>query len=177
MATDRYLLDDEEVLLVVRRHWMDLLGPALATIGVFAIAATAGFLAGPDTAGDIVDVVFGSMAAIALARFSWHVGSWWAARVLVTNRRVVTVAGVLGRRIDAVPLGDAAALSYRRSVMGRLWGYGDFVAGAGGARAEYRRLAEPDRFYRALHSAVSGGAPSLQAPLDAEDTGPIPRVV
>lgn len=175
VGRDRVLLDGEEVLAVCRYHWVSLVLPGVIALAVTAVAGTIGYLAGPDTAGDVIDVVFGSFALIALLRFAWRAADVWAARILVTDRRVIVGRGVIVRRVQSVGVREAATLTYRRGVMGRVLGYGDFSAGHGTALLDLRRVATPDRFYRSVHEAASGLAP-LALPEDDEDTGPIPRV-
>jgi len=63
---------------------------------------------------------------------------WWAAKqLIVTDRRVVWREGVITKKERSVPLSRVQDVSVKRSLIGRLLGYGDVrVESAGGPATE-----------------------------------------
>ncbi len=84
-----------------------------------------------------------------------------------------------------MPLTRVTDMTYRRSIAGRLLGYGDLIvesAGQDQALSRIERIPHPDHFYRTITSLVTAGLPSMMpddgaGPADEEDTGPLPQVV
>ncbi len=176
MRLSRYLADDERVVLAARRHPAVLLGPALSAAATVALAAAAGLIVSPDESADLVDTIAGIVAFLGIARLCWRAAQWRADRIFVTDRRVIEISGALIRRVGSIPLARLGDTTYRRSIGGRLFGYGDLVVESSpdghGAR-EISRIGRPDDFYRALSSLTSS---HRRLPED-DDTGPLPRVV
>jgi hypothetical protein len=116
-------------------------------------------------------------------------------RIIVTDRRIVEVSGVVSRRVASMPLPQVTDTTYHRSLGGRLLGYGDLIVESPGRHPGLSHIdyvPRPDDFYRivmSLMNASSGDAPDevvvypVDAPNDvvlssgSEDTGEIPRVV
>jgi hypothetical protein len=88
-----------------------------------------------------------------------------------------------------MPLTRVTDMTYQRSLLGRILGYGDLIvesAGQDQALSRIEHLPRPDDFYRTITSLVTAGIPSLlpedEEPRrlwlpDDEDTGPLPRVI
>lgn len=188
MARWRWLGAGEEVVLTTRRHPAELFLPVLVTGVVVALAALAGFVTGPDTGTDPVDVAAGIVAAAALVRLLVRVLRWSSYRLVVTDRRLVERSGVLSRRLGSVPLDRVADVSYRRSLGGRILGYGELILAGpdGGGIRRIERIPHPGACYRALAEVLMGdlhesqwvpAAAARRPPADDADTGPLPRVV
>jgi uncharacterized membrane protein YdbT with pleckstrin-like domain len=181
---DRYLALDERKLLETRRHKALLLVPALQMVGAVVIALALGMLVSPNQGNDVVDTVLGLIAIAFFARFVWAVIQWWLTRIIVTDRRIVEVSGVLSQRVASMPLPQVTDTTYHRSILGRLLGYGDLTVESPGSHpglSHITYLRQPDNFYQvvmSLMNASSGDAPDevVIVPSD-EDTGEIPRVV
>jgi hypothetical protein len=186
----RYLAGDERLVLQVRRHITVLLGPLVAALLALAAAGFVGLVASPGEGTDVVDTVAGLVAGFFAARLVWRIWEWWIDRVVVTSRRVVEVSGILTRNVASIPLGKVTDMTYRRSIWGRLLGYGDLVlesAGQQQALAHIHHLPRPDFFYRTVTSLITT-APIVVEVDDGEDrleidspeeddTGPLPRVI
>ena len=178
MRLSRYLAEDERVVLAVRRHPAVLLGPALIAVVTIAAAAAVGLVVSPDRSADLVDTIAGVVAALGVLRLGWRAAQWRADRIFVTDRRVIEISGALVRRVGSIPLARLGDTTYRRSIAGRLFGYGDLVleSSPGGlAGREISRIARPDDFYRTLSSLLVSSHRRLSG--DDDDTGPLPRVV
>ena len=141
-------------------------------------------MASPGRGDDIIDTVLGLIALGFCLRFAWSVLQWWVTRIIVTDRRIVEVSGLVSRRVASMPLPQVTDTTYHRSILGRMLGYGDLVVESPGAHPGLSHLdhvPRPDDFYRivmSLMNASSGDAPDeiVVSPGD-QDTGEIPRVV
>ena len=186
MRAARYLASDEDLELEVRHHLAVLVGPTLAAVGAIAGGAVIGFILSPDQNSDLVDTVLGLLAAFFFLRLGWKLWQWYEDRIYVTTHRVVEVSGVLTRNVASIPLIKVTDMTYRRSVPGRVLGYGELVLESAGQRQAIERIAyipAPDRFYRTVTSLLAARVsppteltiPPPQA--EDDDTGPLPRVV
>ena len=186
MRAARYLASDEDLELEVRHHLAVLVGPTLAAVGAIAGGAVIGFILSPDQNSDLVDTVLGLLAAFFFLRLGWKLWQWYEDRIYVTTHRVVEVSGVLTRNVASIPLTKVTDMTYRRSVPGRVLGYGELVLESAGQRQAIERIAyipAPDHFYRTVTSLLAARVsppteftiPPLQA--EDDDTGPLPRVV
>jgi hypothetical protein len=78
-------------------------------------------------------------------------------------------------------------VTYQRSLLGRLFGYGELIVETAGHLQSLNRithLPKPDDFYRAITFLVSVGLTPRPDPEtmrevneDEDDTGPLPRVI
>ena len=127
-AAARYLYPTERFRGEWRRHWFRWVRALVVGLAV-ALAVTTGYLAQvgqwtvdlstipqPELVGQLVwfTAVF------------WRGLSWLNNRLVLTNRRVLLIKGVLWRRVASVPLARAADISHSRSPLGALLGYGTF---------------------------------------------------
>jgi Bacterial PH domain len=181
---DRYLALDERKICEVRRHAAVLLWPAIQTVAVFAVAGGLGALASPNKGADLIDTILGLIALAFLVRFAWIAMQWWATHIIVTDRRILEISGVVSRRVASMPLPQVTDTTYHRSIGGRLLGYGDLVVESPGRHPGLSHIGyvpRPDDFYRvvmSLMNASSGDAPDdVEVSSSDEDTGEIPRVV
>ncbi|GAC1364508.1 MAG: hypothetical protein NVSMB32_07090 [Actinomycetota bacterium] len=188
-GVERYLAHGERVLFALRRH-----GVVLDTaVGGWLVAVAAGVGAGflsPRLPHDHLGVIGGWIVLAASMLLAFKAWGWWVTRYVVTNERVLLVEGVLARRVRSVPLSKVTHTDYRRSVPGRILGYGTLSLDAAGSHDGLRELTtipRPDEIYRLIMSLVSGDSgialsPSRNSPARVpdptlEDTGPLPRLI
>ena len=158
MRWDRYLTDDESVVLKLRKHPVVLARPAILFLAVAGLALAAGFLLTPAAGNDIVDGVAAALVGFMLLRLLWRYMRWRSDLVVVTDRRILRSQGVLTRSIGSVPLGAISDLTCRRPLLGRMLGYGDLVvetAGRSDGVKRIDRLGRPEQVYRELTSLMS----------------------
>jgi uncharacterized membrane protein YdbT with pleckstrin-like domain len=187
VGRSRYLAADERIVLEVRRHMSLLFGPGFLTLVAILVAGGIGWFTSPSEGSDRVDLVLGIFALFAAARFGWKTWQWHADRIVVTDQRIFEVSGVLTRKVASMPLTRVTDMTYQRSLLGRILGYGDLIvesAGQDQALSRIEHLPRPDDFYRTITSLVTAGIPSLLPEGDEElwlpeddDTGPLPRVI
>ena len=185
-SSERYLAEGERPVLEVHRHGMVVAGPILQTVFVVFAAALIGSFFSLEDKTDAIDTIVGLVAIFFVLRLAWKLILWRHERIVVTDQRIFDVSGVLTRSVATVPLEKVTDMTYRRTLGGRMLGYGDLIFETAGQmqamdRIEY--LPRPDDFYRTVTSLVAAryGPPAMQIEPpdgpDQDDTGPLPRVV
>jgi membrane protein YdbS with pleckstrin-like domain len=133
-SVNRYLLPRERQVITVRMHPAVLIGPLILVLGGLAAATTVGTVSSVRPA-----IVWGAWALILLF-FLRQVAAWAVTYFAVTNERMLTIRGVLIRKVSTMPLGRATDISFLRSTMGRLLGYGTLIAETSGRRQPFRYI-------------------------------------
>jgi len=189
-----FLAPGEEVVRTSRRHLSVLFRPVLKTMVLVGLLGALGWLTGPRSSADVLDQVCGVLAALVLLRFILRLRSWASERILVTDMRIAAVGGLMARRVSSWPYVRIHDLGLRRSIAGRLLGYGSVVIEAttpGSATIVLERIPDPNGFYRDVMEVLMEGPlpemveletdgsdkPVRRAPADDADTGELPRVV
>jgi hypothetical protein len=185
---DRYLTPEERVILEVRKHYAALVPEAILTVAVLGAAVAIGTVMSPGDGNTFLDRLFGALSVLVVARLGWKAWEWWEDRVFVTDQRIFEVSGVLTRKVASMPLMRVTDMTYQRSLLGRMLGYGDIIVESAGQEQSLksiRRLPRPDDFYRTITALVIAKMPSVVpddetifsgGPADPDDTGPLPRI-
>ena len=151
----RYLLPSEKLVVSVRRH------PILLfryLVEVLAALLLAGWLSGPFEGTFLADLVWYAFLAL-VARALWMALEWSNDRLVISDRRIMLVTGLLTRRVAMMPLRKVTDLTYERSVGGRLLGYGTFVLESAGQDQALHRvpfLPEPEVLYNDVSQLIFG---------------------
>ncbi|HSV66067.1 MAG TPA: PH domain-containing protein [Mycobacteriales bacterium] len=166
-APEKYLLPTERTVIRVRRHWAILAGDGLQATGlvVGAILFAVIFHASP-----IGAQVAWWLVLVALLRFGFQVCLWYVERFVVTDQRVIMTSGIITRKVAMMPLAKVTDMTYERSVVGQMLGYGVFIVESAGqdqalSRIDY--LPRPDRLYIQVAELLFGKRP-------APETDPAP---
>ena len=144
MNVGQYLIPGERRVVVVRRH------PAI--FGRVAAAAVLAVLAAAlDTAlSSTPSRVWWLVALVLVTWFIWRLLEWNANVFIVTDQRVMLITGLATRRVAMLPLRRVQDMTYRRSPLGRVLGYGEFVVESAGETQGLRRVTyvpTPDAIY------------------------------
>jgi hypothetical protein len=145
-----------------RFHLLKVFRPALILIGAVAVAAWLSRSA--DNAID-VPIRLGLLAAVGYFVFS--VIEWYCDYLVVTDRRLLLVTGLLTRRVAMMPMRKVTDMTYERSPTGLLLGYGTFVLESAGQDQAFHRLnllPRPDKLYRDITMQVFGAPAARAAP-------------
>jgi uncharacterized membrane protein YdbT with pleckstrin-like domain len=175
---DKYLSPGEATILEVRRHWAALLPSAAQLLAALLIGSFLGTLLGPGSTSDPVDTFVFLVVMVFLIRFAWKLFEWQIDRIVVTNRRIIEVSGLVTRRVASIPLAKVTDLTYRRTVLARALGFGELILESAGQKQALDAITyipRPDEFYRAFAELLNAAPTNRVAP-DEEDTGPIPKV-
>ncbi len=144
-----HLLPGENVVLSRHPHWvMPVRAMALPVLLLVAIILGADILFRTQLASDLklILTLLGSALAGAWAIITWI--RWSATAFTVTDQRVILDAGVFSRSSKVIPIDRVQDVSTRRSVMGRMLGYGTVEIDAAGAAGAERldHVPGPDNF-------------------------------
>ena len=159
----RYLLaaQGEVAVAVVQWHKVWLLQPTLIFAASFLAIATVVQLlpAGSDAAYVLAYAVF-----LPLGYLVWKVLDWRTERLVVTNRRLLLITGVLSRKVAVMPMRKVTDLTFETSLLARLLGergWATFIFESAGQDQALHRVPfvpEPVDFFRKLSNQIFGGA-------------------
>lgn len=126
----RYLLNGENLVVTVHRHWVVLVRLLLlpALLGVVILAPALLLPLSPDVR--LLVLLIGLAAAGLLMIWAWV--RWSSTSLTVTDHRVLLESGILNRESKVIPLDRVQDVSTRQSLAGRLLGYGTVEIDAAG---------------------------------------------
>ncbi|RSN64826.1 MULTISPECIES: PH domain-containing protein [Actinomadura] len=143
-SVNKYLLPHENQVITVRRHPAVLMVPVGLVLGGLIIA---GVLV--NTVGAVIMWIWWGWLAL-LAWFVWRVAEWSVDYFVITNQRMLLTTGILTRSVAMMPLAKVTDMSFKRSITGRMLGYGEFVlesAGQDQALTNIDYLPYPEQLY------------------------------
>lgn len=154
---DEYLLNSERRVIRVRRHWSYLLWDVLEAGALLAGAMMISYLL-PSNAGLIQNILW-YVSLLVLLRLAYFIVEWWVERVVITDKRFMLTSGVFETKVAMMPISKVTDLTYERSVMGRMFGFGTLIVESAGQiqalnRLEY--LPQPEEVYDAISELVFG---------------------
>jgi uncharacterized membrane protein YdbT with pleckstrin-like domain len=129
-SVNRYLLPDEQQVIMVRRHPAVLLRPVAEVFGGLILAGLLSKVVGGQ-AGTALVVVWW-LWLLLLIRFVWKVAEWSVDYFVVTSKRMLLTTGLITRKVAMMPLAKVTDMSFKRSLMGRMLGYGEFILESAG---------------------------------------------
>jgi hypothetical protein len=161
-SVNRYLLPEEHSVITVRMHPAALAGPlVLAFGGLVAARKLASRSPRPD-------IVWGAYLLVPLD-FLRRLAAWPVTYLAVTDGRMVLIGGLVCRTAAATPLDQVTGLTLRRTVLGRLLGYGTLIVTSPTRRQAFRKvryLPYPEQLYLEISSLLrpeeQGGTISQQ---------------
>ncbi|GII97115.1 PH domain-containing protein [Sinosporangium siamense] len=130
-SVNRYLLPHEHQVIMVRRHPAVLLRPVGEVLGGLIIAGLLSTWFGDNNGGQALVIVWWAWLLL-LIRFVWKVAEWSVDYFVVTSKRMLLTTGLITRKVAMMPLGKVTDMSFQRSLLGRLLGYGEFVLESAG---------------------------------------------
>jgi uncharacterized membrane protein YdbT with pleckstrin-like domain len=150
----RYLLPHERSCIAVRKHPAELAGPLILVVG--------GLVAAGELTRRSVrpKVVWGGYLSVLLYSLQ-RVAAWQATYFAVTEVRMVLVSGFMVRKVAMMPLARVTDMSFQRSALGRLLGYGEFIVESAGQDQALRTidfLPYPDQLYLEVCGLIFPGA-------------------
>lgn len=155
----RYLTEQERVVAEVHWHPVQLLWP---TVKVLALLTLLGWVAGglPERSllARWLPVAFLVLVGWYLVQFL----SWRFERLVVTDRRLLLVSGLLSRRVAVMPLRKVTDMTYDQPLVGRLfdtYGWGTFIFESAGQDQAFHRIEHvprPDELYHQLTNEIFG---------------------
>jgi uncharacterized membrane protein YdbT with pleckstrin-like domain len=156
MAKIHYVLsmlgDNERIILSTRQHWFVLFSSIIAEIVVTLIvisAFTVMTLTNPLAAFGFL------LALIPLAIMTWDILTWNNHQYVVTNRRVIQVAGIFNKNVVDSSLEKVNDVKMTQSFFGRLFDYGDVEILTASETGDnlFKRIGDPIKFKTAMLNA------------------------
>lgn len=154
---DEYLLDTERRVIRVRRHWACLVWELFEAVGLLVGIVLVSNLFPPDN--QLMMNVLWYAGLIVLLRFTYQILEWYVERIVVTDKRFMIAEGIFTSKVAMMPITKVTDLTFERSVMGRILGYGTLVVESAGQiqalnRIEY--LPSPEEVNDAISDLVFG---------------------
>jgi uncharacterized membrane protein YdbT with pleckstrin-like domain len=152
---DRYLLPHEQEVITVRKHPAVLLAPiAWAAVGLIVAAVLS------DTvlrhSSGLTWIVWAIWGLVFL-RFLWAAINWAVDYFVVTSHRFILTSGLFSRKVAMMPLVKVTDMTFQRSFLGRLFGYGTFIlesAGQDQALSKVDYIPYPEQLYLEVCSLI-----------------------
>ncbi|WP_433330789.1 PH domain-containing protein [Spirillospora sp. CA-294931] len=129
-SVNKYLLPHETQVITVRRHPAVLMLPVGLVLGGLIVAGVLTNVSTPESNGVINGVWWAWL--LLLAWFVWRVAEWSVDYFVITNQRMLLTTGLITRKVAMMPLAKVTDMSFRRSIAGRMLGYGEFVLESAG---------------------------------------------
>jgi Bacterial PH domain/Short C-terminal domain len=200
----KLLIENEQLVLELRPHWIALAMPAIVTI----LVIVGWFLAvsyGPDS-GTGRDVTFWGATAIAIFVLIWfpvrRFVAWVTTYFVVTSDRVIHREGWIAKRSMEIPLEAINDVRFHQRVLERMIGAGDLIISSASefGREVFGDIRNPehvqktiyeqgelnkDRMYRGVGRdsapavrapATSGATTPAMPPASASTTGELERL-
>ncbi len=147
-SVNKYLLPHENQVITVRRHPAVLMVPVGLLLGGLILA---GMLSQTlaESGGAVFSWVWWGWL-ILLAWFVWRVAEWSVDYFVITNQRMLLTTGLITRKVAMMPLAKVTDMSFKRTITGRMLGYGEFVlesAGQDQALTNVPFLPYPEQLY------------------------------
>lgn len=154
---DEYLLPSERRVIRVRRHWAFVLWDAFEAAALLAVAVMISYLLPPGNW--LFQNILWYAALLVLLRFAYVIVDWWVERIVVTDKRFMLTTGVFVTRVAMMPITKVTDLTYERSALGRMLGYGTLIVESAGQIQALNRvefLPKPELVYDAISELVFG---------------------
>ena len=144
----RVLLPHERRVITVRFHPAVLIKPVALALAGLAVAGLLSTVARLDNT-DILVVIWLAWLVL-LIRLLYKIYVWLEDYFVVTSQRLLLATGVVRKSVKMMPLAKVTDMSFNRSAMGRLLGYGTFVVESAGQDQALRtidHLPYPEQLY------------------------------
>lgn len=154
----RYLVPGERVVTAVRQHWLSQARAASIAIGATVLALWIDVRASSQSGRVLADLGWLLWLA-SLLYLAWRVMNWRRDWFVATDKRLLLFYGFIRRKVAMMPLSKVTDMTFDRSLMGRVMGYGTFIlesAGQDQALSNIEYVPDADEHYRAICSELFG---------------------
>ena len=165
---ERYLVPGERVVAVVRQHWYSQVRPGAIFVGLLFLATFVEAEAPRTRTGATFANFFWYAAFAGGLYLLWRYLNWRHDWFIATDKRFLLFYGFIRRKVAMMPLTKVTDMTFDRSVMGRIVGYGAFhleSAGQDQALSHIEYVPQAQRHYRAICTVLFGS----DAPHDPDD--------
>ena len=148
VGVNKFLLPHEHQVISVNQHPAVLIRPIFYVLVGLAIA---GWVSSSVAHGNnTVILVIWILWAFLPLRLLWKVFDWLTNYFVITSQRLLLTQGFLTRKVEMIPLTKVTDMSFQRSVLGQLLGYGRFIVESAGQNQAMRivdLLPYPEQLY------------------------------
>jgi membrane protein YdbS with pleckstrin-like domain len=137
-SVNKYLLPHEHQVITVRKHPAVLIVPIALTLGAILISIVLGSTILLHTHDAVLVLLV--ICLIFLAYLAFKTWEWSEDYFVVTSDRMLEASGVFTRKIAMMPLVKVTDMSFQRSSLGRLLGYGSFILESAGQDQALRTI-------------------------------------
>ncbi len=180
---ERYLVDGETVIVNVRFHWFHLSREILLLVAATLFAIWVDVKVPTGSGGKYVHDLSLILFWAAVLWLAWTVLNWRHEWFVATDKRFLLFYGFVRRKVAMMPLLKVTDMTYDRSLLGRVLGYGSFVlesAGQDQALSNIDHVPDADTHYRAICTQLFGPGSQIRyqpgfpppAPPPRDDDGP-----
>jgi uncharacterized membrane protein YdbT with pleckstrin-like domain len=157
----KHLLPHERQVITVRFHPAVLLRPVAEVLGGLALAMVLTLVL--FSHNGIALLVIWLLWLILVARLLYKIYCWLEDYFVVTSQRLLLTTGLWTRTVNMMPLSKVTDMSFQRSMLGRLLGYGEFIvesAGQDQALRQVGHLPYPEQLYLEVCGLIFKGGDS-----------------
>jgi membrane protein YdbS with pleckstrin-like domain len=146
-SVNRYLLPHDDRVITVHQHPAVLIRPIFFLLAGLALAGWLTSKVHHD--GDVLIAIWALWGILLF----WVIGKivdWAVNYFVVTSQRMLLAQGVLVRKVNMMPLTKVTDMSFQRSPMGQILGYGEFIVESAGqelALSHVTYLPYPEQLY------------------------------
>lgn len=137
-SVNKYLLPHEHQVITVRKHPAVLIVPIALALGAILISIVVGSTILLHTHDAVLVLLV--ICLIFLAYLGFKAWEWSEDYFVVTSDRMLEASGVFTRKIAMMPLVKVTDMSFQRSTLGRLPGFGSFILESAGQDQALRTI-------------------------------------
>jgi uncharacterized membrane protein YdbT with pleckstrin-like domain len=157
----KHLLPHERQVITVRFHPAVLLRPVAEVLGGLALAMVLTLVV--FSHNGIALLVIWLLWLILVSRLLYKIYCWLEDYFVVTSQRLLLTTGLWTRTVNMMPLSKVTDMSFQRSMLGRILGYGEFIvesAGQDQALRQVGHLPYPEQLYLEVCGLIFKGGDS-----------------
>lgn len=134
----KLLGDGEEIVLAMRPHWKEMVGPALVLLLVSPLATYAAAVLPDGSARPWLRLAIGVLALLLVLRWAaWPFVKWVTTAYVVTDRRIITRVGVISRSGRDMPISRINDVTFTHGgLLERMLGCGTLTIESAGERGQ-----------------------------------------
>jgi len=144
------LARNEQIVRTARDHWITLLPTILADVAVSVV------IIGLSVLGIVLSPPWTWLGLLFLivpiGHFMLRIAVWWNKQYIITNRRIIRVAGTFNKQVSDTLLEKVNDIMMEQSALGRLLRFGDIkiISGSESGIDVFRHIADPIAFKKEL---------------------------
>jgi len=151
----RLLIEDEELILDLRPHWIALVGPIAVTVLV-VIGWIVALIYAPEDGTGRSAVIWGALG-IGVLVLLWYplraIVAWATSNFAVTSDRIIHREGFIAKHTMEIPLEAINDIRFHQSVFERMVGAGDLIIQSASefGRNVFANIRDPEAVQRTIY--------------------------